>query len=476
MGQYIIVYSRYVITILAILYALCAFGRLLDRPRRYRVYDNLQSALIFLIQFSAFLTICVETGSMDYLFFYAFAQLLLFASMTLYLMLYPGMNRLLLNNVSFLVGTGLIILVRLDMDKAFRQMVIVAVSVGLSMVIPMLVRRFTQAAKRLGWFYAGIGTLALAAVLILGQLTNGSRLSFTVAGLTFQPSEFVKILFVLFLAAMLWKDASLKRVALCVCLSALQVLILVFSKDLGSALIYFIACVFVIFFATGKYIYLLLGAVGGSVCAYVAAQVFTHVQVRVQAWKDPWSVIDSQGYQITQSLFAMSRGSWFGLGIGQGTPGDIPYVDTDFVFAAVAEELGILFGACVILVCLSSFFSILKTAAQEEDRFLRLAASGFGVMYVFQIFLTIGGGTKFIPLTGVTLPFISYGGSSVMSTVFIFSLIQGICHRQAVLREREARRLRKQQKRLQREGQEPTEDEEWNEDYQEEYWDENDEQ
>lgn len=443
MEQYIIVYSRFPITILAILYMILAFARVFDRDTRHAVYDNLQSVAVFLLQFTAFLTICVQTGDMNYLFFYAIGQLVLFASMTLFLIIYPGMNRLILNNMCFLIGVGLIVLVRLDLEKATRQMFIVGFSVAVSMVIPMLVRKFNAAAKHLAMFYAGIGTFALAAVLILGQVTHGSKLSYTIAGLTFQPSEFVKILFVLFIAAFLWEDASLKRVAVCIVLSALQVLILVFSKDLGSALIYFVACVFMIFFASGKVIYLILGALGGAVCAYGAAQVFSHVQVRVQAWKNPWSVIDSQGYQITQSLFAMSRGSWFGLGIGQGTPKDIPFVDTDFVFAAVTEELGIIFAICVILVCLTSFFSIMKTAAAEEDRFLRLAASGYGIMYIFQIFLTIGGGTKFIPLTGVTLPFISYGGSSVMSTVIIFAIIQGICHRQEIQRLKAERKKRK---------------------------------
>lgn len=458
MEQYIIVYSRYTIAIMAVIYTILAFIRVFDAEYRHAIYDNLQSVIIFLLQFTAFLTICVHTGSMNYLFFYAVTQLVLFASMTLFLMLYPGMNRLLLNNMCFLIGVGMIVLVRLDTGKAVRQLVIVGISVAVSMVIPMLIRKFSSAAKHIGLFYAGIGTLALSAVLILGQVTHGSKLSYTIAGLTFQPSEFVKILFVLFIAATLRVNTSFKNVAFCVVLSALQVLILVFSKDLGSALIYFVACVFMIFFATGKYLYLFLGMLGGSVSAYGAAQVFSHVQVRVQAWKDPWSVIDSQGYQITQSLFAMSRGGWFGLGIGQGTPKDIPFVDTDFVFAAVTEELGIIFAISTILVCLTTFFGILKTAAEEQDRFLRLTASGYGIMYIFQIFLTIGGGTKFIPLTGVTLPFISYGGSSVMCTVFIFAIIQGICYRQEIIRRREERKKRKAMKKT-----EYIPEEDWNE-------------
>lgn len=136
----------------------------------------------------------------------------------------------------------------------------------------------------------------------------------------------------------------------------------------------------------------------------------------------------------------MSRGSWFGLGIGQGTPKDIPFVETDFIFAAITEELGIVFAIGIILICISCFFMILKIAGASSDPFFRLVASGFGVMYIFQIFLTIGGGTKFIPLTGVTLPLISYGGSSVMTTLILFSIIQGIWLRERDTEEKEERR------------------------------------
>ncbi len=285
-----------------------------------------------------------------------------------------------------------------------------------------------------------VGITALGVVLILGQVTHGSKLSFSLGGITFQPSEFVKILFLFCIAAILWEDSSLKNIVISGAVAAAHVLILVLSKDLGSALIFFAAYVFLVFFATGKIRYLLAGGAAGCAASYLAFLLFSHVKVRVQAWQDPWSVIDNQGYQITQSLFAMSRGSWFGLGIGQGTPKDIPFVETDFIFAAITEELGIVFAIGIILICISCFFMILKIAGASSDPFFRLVVSGFGVMYIFQIFLTIGGGTKFIPLTGVTLPLISYGGSSVMTTLILFSVIQGIWLRERDTEEKEERR------------------------------------
>ncbi len=430
MEQYIIIYSKYVIAALAVIYTLFGCLRVFGRQRNTKGCDNTQSVLIFLIQFAAFLTMCLEKGTVDYLFFYAFSQIALFAAMALFLMLFPGANRLILNNMCLLLGTGFVILARLDLAKAGRQLLIAAFSLGISMAVPFLMRKWEDILPRLTWVYLGAGAAALSAVLLLGQVTRGSRLTFRIAGLTFQPSEFVKLLFVFGIAALLWEDASLKRVTLVGIAAAAHVLILALSRDLGSALIFYTAFVFLVFLASGKVRYLFLGGAGGAAASWTAYRLFSHVQVRFQAWRDPWSVIDDQGFQITQSLFALSRGSWFGLGIGQGTPKDIPFVETDFIFAAVTEELGILFSVCLLAVCVTCFLAFLRTAWEERDRFYALVAAGLGVIYIFQIFLTIGGGTKFIPLTGVTLPFISYGGSSILASCLLFAAVQAICVKQ----------------------------------------------
>lgn len=154
--------------------------------------------------------------------------------------------------------------------------------------------------------------------------------------------------------------------------------------------------------------------------------MFSHVRTRVIAFLHPWSNINDSGYQITQSLFAIGTGGWFGLGIDQGDPTSIPYVEQDFIFSAVAEEMGIIFGICLILVCVSCFIVFMKIAMQLKEDFYRYIAVGISTIYIFQVFLTIGGGTRFIPLTGVTLPLVSYGGSSVLTTIIMFSIIQGL--------------------------------------------------
>lgn len=324
-----------------------------------------------------------------------------------------------------LLGIGLCMVSRLSFDKAIRQYVIVLVSLIMSLFIPFLLGRI-HFFKKITWLYATLGIGLLSTVLILGEVTHGSKISFTMGGITFQPSEFVKILFLFFLAGALWENVSFQRVLLTAVIAGAHVVVLVVSKDLGSALIFFIGFVFVVFAATKNYLYLAVGMIGGGAASYLAYLLFDHVRVRVLAWQDPCKYIDSKGYQITQSLFAIGSGSWFGMGLLKGNPTAIPYVEADFIFSSICEELGVIFGMCLILICISSFLEMMRISVQIHDRFYQLIVYGIGIMYIFQIFLTVGGGTKFIPLTGVTLPFISYGGSSVMTTMIMFFIIQGI--------------------------------------------------
>lgn len=412
-----------------VLYTVSIFcGFFLGEKKKTALYIG-QCAIMFLVQLMCFVDLAIVSGDMEYVFFYVFVQVFLLAAAIMVPMIYADVNRTLLSGMCMLSGIGLCVVSRLSFDKAVRQYIIVLISLIIALLIPYLISQ-VRFLKKLTWGYGLLGVAMLSAVLIWSQVTYGSKLSFTitftVGQVTFQPSEFVKILFVLFLAGILWEKASFDRVVLSAIVAGMHVIILVLSRDLGSAVIFFVAYVFVVFAATGNYLYLLLGTAGGVGASYVAYQVFTHVQERVLAWKDPWSYIDSKGYNVTQSLFAIGSGSWFGLGLLQGNPDDIPNVMEDFIFSSVCEELGVIFGVCVILVTLCMFLTMLKIACRINDRFYQMIVYGISIMYIFQIFLTIGGGTKFIPLTGVTLPLISYGGSSVMTTMIMFFIVQGI--------------------------------------------------
>ena len=444
MELYVSEFSKYVITLLIALYTYESFAvfRKKQESDRNGIYTR-QNILMFGLHFSCFIVICFETGDITYLFFYAFQQIVLYATVILFRMLYPKTNRLLVNNMCMLLTVGFVILTRLSLGKAIRQFIIVMISLVIALVIPFFVSRF-RFLKEWKWIYAAAGIVALGIVLVLGQTTYGSKLSYTIAGLTFQPSEFVKIIFVFFVASALYKAAGFFEVFTTAVIAAAHVIILVCSKDLGSALIFFVVYVLMVVVASRNCLYLFAGVSGGSVAAYLAYRVFPHIQVRVQAFKDPWSVIDSTGYQITQSLFAITSGGWFGLGLFKGTPESIPFVEADFIFSAIAEELGLLFALCVILICVSSFVMFMNISMNLKDKFYQLTAFGLVVTYIFQVFLTIGGGCKFIPLTGVTLPFISYGGSSVLTTLIMFSITEGL----SMIQEEEAEEEKHRRKRI----------------------------
>lgn len=416
--------SKYVLLILMLFYTLESFVSLFKKKRKNGIWIR-QELYLFMMQFIAYGTLCLRTGELDYLFYYAFSQIVLFSMINLSQMIYPSLNREISNHMAMLMGIGFIILTRLNFEKAVKQLIIAAVVIAVAMFIPFLIRRVTIL-KYLKWIYLVTGISMLFIVLVLGKVTYGSKISYTVAGVTIQPSEFVKILFILGIAAFLYKKRKFSTFVFSAIIAALHVLILVLSRDLGSALLFFITYMAMLLVASKNYLYLFLGVAAGGGASVIAYRLFSHVQVRVQAFRDPFSVIDKEGYQITQSLFAIGNGGIFGTGLMKGVPENIPFVESDFIFSAIAEEFGVIFSVCLLLICLFSFLNFMKTAMELNDGFYRLTAVGIAAMYIFQVFLTVGGGIKFIPLTGVTLPFVSYGGSSILVSIVFFFIMQGI--------------------------------------------------
>lgn len=426
MELYVTELSKYVITFLLTAYTILGFitFKYKGEKRRQGLY-NAQNIFMFLMFIACFIQIEAKVGKIEYLFFFTVILVILFATIMLYHMIYPDGNRLIINNMCMLLMIGFIMITRLSYNKAVRQFLIAAVSLIIGFFIPNIIFKFEKA-KEYGIIYAIVGILALGIVLIMGSATNGSKISYTFFGVTFQPSELVKILFVLFVAASLYKSSDIQHIMTTSALAAAHVIILVLSKDLGSALIFFVVYLGMVFIATRNVGYLAGGLLLGALASVVAYKLFTHIQVRVSAWLDPFSQIESGGYQISQSLFGISSGGWFGLGLFGGSPDSIPYVEADFIFSAIAEEFGIIFACVMILICISTFIMMMYEAYRIADKFYQLIGCGIAITYIFQVFLTIGGGTKFIPLTGVTLPFVSYGGTSVFTTVVLMSVFEGL--------------------------------------------------
>lgn len=418
--------SKYLMILLMAIYTYYNFRffAMNDEHSKNRVC-RLQNVAMFFIHLLAYLVIYMRTDDEKTLMFFSAQFIFFILYLSFYKIFYRNLSRLLLNNTCMLLCVSFIMLTRISFDKAIRQFAIVAVSAVLTLIIPFVIDRTWQLAK-IPWVYGTIGLALLLIVCLAGTASFGAQLALSIGGFSFQPSEFVKISFVFFVATMFYRDISFRTVLVTTIVAAVHVLVLVLSKDLGSALIFFVTYLLMLFIATSNWFYLGLGAGFGTMASIAAYQLFSHVRVRVAAWKNPWADIDGKGYQITQALFAIGTGGWFGMGLYQGMPKKIPVVEKDFIFAAISEELGGLFALCILLICLGCFLQFMIIAGKMQAVFYKLIAFGLGTVYLVQVFLTIGGVTKFIPSTGVTLPFVSYGGSSVLSTFILFNVIQGL--------------------------------------------------
>ncbi len=421
-----------------------------DEDEKKKIFHN-QNTLMFLIHFMAFVSMYLKTGEEKLIVFYVVQVLILFSIIMLFSKIYPKASRLIINNMCMLLTIGFIMITRLQYNKAVKQSVIVAVSVAISLVIPIVIRKI-KGLSELRIVYAAVGIVALAAVVVVGQVSGGAKLGFEIAGFGIQPSEFVKILFVFFVAASFNRSTEFRDIVITTIVAAFHVLILVVSKDLGAALIIFVVYLAMLYVSTHQPLYILAGLGAGSIAAVLAYYLFNHVRVRVLVWQDPLASYQNGGYQVAQSLFAIGTGSWFGTGLYQGKADAIPVADEDFIFSAISEEMGLIFALCMILICLSCYIMFLNIAMQLRNQFYKLIALGLGTCYIFQTFITIGGVTKFIPSTGVTLPLVSYGGSSVLSTLIMFAIIQGLY----ILREDEeddfGRKKQEQQRKASRSG------------------------
>lgn len=420
--------SRYIIVILFALYTFyCfrAFARKTEEGKDRVFYIQRVIILVFHLICSVVLILSHLDDMWKYALLYFLELVFFLFFIKIYQVFYKGLSKLVLNNMMACMMVGFVMLGRLQYNLAIRQLVMASAAMGICLLVPLFIERFTIWEK-LGWQYALVGILLLLLVFVIGVDHNGSKNWISIAGIELQPSEFVKILYVFFIAGLLSKTTEFKHIVLITAVAGVHVVILVAEKDLGAALIYFITYLVVLYVATMQVGYLAAGLLAGTGAAVGAYHLFTHVQTRVAAWQDPWADIHVKGYQISQSLFAICTGGFFGMGLGQGIPDTIPVAESDFIFAAISEELGVVFSVCLILVYISSYIMFVNIAMKMKKRFYKLTAFGLSVVFIFQVFLCIGGVIKFIPSTGVTLPLISYGGSSIITTIIIFSIIQGM--------------------------------------------------
>ena len=297
--------------------------------------------------------------------------------------------------------------------------------------------------------FIGVGLLLLPLAPGIGREINGARLWVGIGSYKFQPGEFSKIMLVIFFAAYLAERKELLSIASrrllgmhipdvkhfgpLLVMWGLSLAVMFYAKDLGSSLLFFSVFLIMIYIATARAIYMAAGASLFAVGAYVGYQKFGHVQERFQVWLDVFNPkhIQDEGFQLAQSLFALSAGGLFGTGLGQGRPDLIPAAHTDFIFSVLGQELGLLGAAAILLCFLLLVGRGLKIALSQRDDFAQLLAVGLTVVIGVQTFIILAGVTRLLPLTGITLPFMSYGGSSLLSNFILIALLARISHQGA---------------------------------------------
>ena len=373
MRTYILALTKYGIAGIVIAYTLVAFFLLLKNQDRdiemRRALSSAELVLMLAFQILSYFTLFVALDNVRYILLCLAHTVVFLGVNLLYQNTFRHAHMPLFNNMCMLISAGIIILSRLDITRALKQFVMVCAGFVIAFALPFFRKKF----------------------YLLKKPRNVQ---------------------------------DLKELAVITAFAAAHVLVLIGSRDLGSGLIFYMVFIFMAYMALDEWIILAGGFGAMALASVVLYHFFSHIQQRVQAFLDPWSLIDSIGYQITQALFAIGAGGPFGAGLGQGQPDKIPFVESDFIFAAVCEEFGIIIGICVVLLCVNCFMHMLSLSMTFADRFYRLLAFGSAVVYGFQAFLTLGGQTKFIPLTGVTLPLVSYGGSSILSTLILFTGIE----------------------------------------------------
>jgi peptidoglycan glycosyltransferase len=354
-----------------------------------------------------------------------------------------GADGLLLPLAGLLNGIGYVFIARLDQGLAGLQAVWTAVGVAAYVGTLLVVRRTRDLERyRYTFMLVGVGLLLMPLLPGIGRNINGARIWVSLGPLNFQPGEFAKIVLAIFFASYLVEKREVLGLAAIrigpVALPDLRTLgpvllawgasLLVMSaeRDLGSSLLFFALFVVMLWVATARMSYLAVGGVLFAAGSYSAWRLFDHVQTRVSTWIDPWSDFAGRGFQIAQATFALAWGGVAGTGIGLGNPDRIPVAETDFIFAAIGEELGLLGSTAIVTAYLLMIGAGLRIALRAEAPFDKLLAAGLTTILGLQAFIIIGGVIRLVPLTGITLPFVSYGGSSLVANYVLLALLMRV--------------------------------------------------
>jgi cell division protein FtsW (lipid II flippase) len=329
--------------------------------------------------------------------------------------------------VTMLISIGIIMIYRIDATLGVKQLIWLSLGIVI-FFMTYFIMKYIRGWKDWTYLYIGGAYVLFFLTFILGSRIKGSINWIKIGSFRFQPAEIIKLLVIFIISSYYanvekWKEIKYASYYLMGIIYSF-ILLLFLQRDLGTAVIFYLI------FITIQFIYeddrklilynIGLFAIGGS----LGYTIFDHVKIRFQSWLNPWKYIDRQGYQITQSLFAIAEGGFFGKGLGLGYPDFIPEVHTDFIFSAICEEMGIFTGIGIIMLFMILVYRGFKIAMSQEEKFYRILALGISILLGVQAFIILGGVLKVIPLTGITLPFVSYGGSSILSSFIALGILQ----------------------------------------------------
>lgn len=367
----------------------------------------------------------------------------------------PDADPYVLPITAVLTAIGLIEIYRISPQLARDQGIWMLL--GLALFVGVVIAfRDIRRLEELKYTCGAVAIVLLLLTITLGASVNGARLWIRIGGLQIQPGEFAKILLVIFLAGYLRERRevlaaptrrilgigipALRHALPLLLLCGISLVLLVAMNDLGTSLLFFVIALAMIYIATGRLLYVGAGLGVFALGALGAVQLTSHVQSRIEGWLDPWAVEQTSGYQIAQSIYTIADGGVLGAGFGRGLILNdaggtiIPYAQTDFIYSVIANEMGLVGAIAVILLYLLLSWRGFRIATAADDGFSKLLAAGLATAVAFQVFVIVGGVIRLLPLTGLTLPFVSYGGSSVTANFAIAGLL--LCISQRANRER----------------------------------------
>ena len=381
---------------------------------------KLLSSAVMLFYFSAFLLIACKDYAWQGFLLAVAVPVMIWGGTNLLPRLFPS-DRLLLSLTNFLCALGVLVLYATEPEYAYNQAMYYGVGIA-AMIVCVWIVRLVRSWRAPVMLLIPVSLVLLALPLLIGRETNGAQNWFYVAGISVQPSEIVKLSLLLIISYYMSRHRMLPWLAFSVCCLGLLML----QKDLGTALMYYGTTLLLYYASSSNLLLTGVGLAGGAGAAVLGYNMFAHVKKRVAIWLNPWSDYENSGFQIIQGLMAIASGGLFGVGLGLGSPKTIPVYYTDFIFAVICEQFGVIFGLCVLLMYVALIWRGATTAMAARRSFHGLLAMGCTLMLGLQTFVIIGGVIKMIPLTGVTMPFVSYGGTSLVSSLCLVGLLQGV--------------------------------------------------